>query len=62
METKRDLLQKQADLESQISIKDKCVIGVGYNVCLDISFNAFEFFKKIEDRIEQLEKDLGKQL
>ena len=44
-DTKRDLLRKQADLENEISIKDKCMIGVGYNLCLDISFNAVVFFK-----------------
>lgn len=61
-ETKRDLLKKQAELERQIAIKDKCVIGVGYTVCTDVSFSAVELFQKLGEKIEEIEKESGKEI
>lgn len=46
--------------DAKIKIKDGCVIGVGYNMCTDISFSAVDLINKLEPMILEMEEKEGK--
>ena len=43
-----DLIRKYLQIESEIKVKDDCLIGVGYNMCTDINFRAVDLFKLLQ--------------
>ena len=40
--------------EARIKPQDKCLIGVGYNMCTDINFRAVEMINLLEPHILEL--------
>jgi len=42
-------------LEGAIKTKDDCLIGVGYNACIDVGFRAVNLFDALKPEITALQ-------
>lgn len=56
---KRSLITNYIQEDANTKIKDNCKIGVGYQMCLDVSIHAVDLIKKLEPLIYELEKKEG---
>ena len=59
-EEKNKVIKEYLLKDNDIKVKDGCQIGVGYNACTDINFNAAELLALLEPKIVEIEKKEGK--
>ena len=53
------LLRQYQERDDAITPTEDCLIGVGYNTCLDINFRAVDLFKAIKPEIASLRESMG---
>ena len=59
---KVDMLHRYAKLDEAITPKEDCLIGLGYNNCIDINFRAVELFEAISEEITTLQESRSTKL
>lgn len=58
-ESDEDLLRYYLIRDKDIKVKDECIIGVGYNSCIDVNFKASELLDLLEPLILNMEEEDG---
>lgn len=56
------LINHYAEMERVITVKDDCLIGTGYNNCLDVGFHAVDLFHALRPEIVSLQESKDEEL